>query len=172
MSLGLSACYLGSFTCHLKLFRQVPEREVSPDYSPLTHLPHHCDPPSQPRGREQGGTHPKGHRCRGRCPTVSSQQDWPAQIRDASSTKVHSLLACVRATLPHNTQEENLCSQGSWRNRDVKLSRAKQRCFQGWIVFFTQCQMSVTFCDVCWDIKNHLTVSLLGKILNPSSCKS
>lgn len=99
--------------------------------------------------------------------TVSSQQDWPAQIRSASSTKVHSLLACVRATLPHNTQEENLCSQGSWRNRDVKLSRAKQRCFQGWIVFFTQCQMSVIFCAVCWDIKNHLTVSLLGKILKP-----
>lgn len=67
-SLGLSACYLGSFTCPLKLSRQVPEIEVSPDYSPLTHLPHHGDPPSQPRGREQGGTHPKGHRCRGRCP--------------------------------------------------------------------------------------------------------
>lgn len=27
--------------------------------------------------------------------------------------------------------------------------------------------MSVIFCAVCWDIKNHLTVSLLGKILKP-----
>lgn len=104
-------------------------------------------------------------------PTVSLQQDWPPQIWDASSRQVQSQLVCVTATLPHNTQEENP-SQGSWRNRDVKLNRAKQWCFQGWTVLFTQSQKSAIFCDICGDIKSHLTVNLLGKILKPSSCKS
>lgn len=55
MSVGLSACYLGSLMCPLKLSRQVPEVEASPDYSPIIHLPHHCDPPSQPWGRGTRG---------------------------------------------------------------------------------------------------------------------
>lgn len=88
MNLGLSACYLGSLTCPLKLSRQVAEVEASSDYSPITHLSHHCDPPSQPRGRGTRGYTSQGTQMWREMPTASSQQDWAAQIRDASSTQV------------------------------------------------------------------------------------
>lgn len=70
-------------------------RGTSPDYSPVTHLllilctspeDHHREPSSQPQGRRtMAVTSWETQRWRV-MPTVSSQQDWPAQIRDASST--------------------------------------------------------------------------------------